>query len=134
VARKRPKRLTPLETLIMDCVWELGEASVRDVRERLKPDKPMAYNTVLTMMRILREKGFLCSEREGRMDVYRPLVEREQIGRRSLSEVMERFFSGSAAAVVSQLLESEDVDADELQAIRREVNEKLAAEREAGGG
>lgn len=134
MARKKPKRLTPLEALIMDCVWELGEASVRDVQERLKSDRPMAYNTVLTMMRILREKGFLVSEREGRMDVYRPVVGREQMGRRSLAEVMERFFSGSAAAVVSQLLESGEVGADDLQAIRREVNEKLAAEREGGGG
>jgi predicted transcriptional regulator len=134
MARKRPAKLTPLEAIVMDCVWEAGEATVRQVRECIKPRRKLAYNTVLTVMRILREKGFLASEREGRMDVYRPLVEREQMGRRSLAEVMERFFSGSAAAVVSQLLESEDVDEDELQAIRREINEKIAAEGEGGGG
>ena len=77
MAKRTAKRLTPLETLVMDAVWTLAEATVRNVQEHLKPVKPMAYNTVLTVMRILRDKGFLTSEREGRSDVYRPLVSRE---------------------------------------------------------
>ena len=131
---KKPKRLTPLEALIMDAVWDAGEATVRQVQEGLDPVKPMAYNTVLTMMRILRDKGFLGSRREGRMDVYSPLVQREQVARRSLGELVDRFFSGSAAALVSQLLQSEELSDEEVRAIRRQVNEKLGAARKRKGG
>ena len=74
------KRLTPLETLIMNVLWDESPAAVRQVQQRLESVKPMAYNTVLTMMRILREKGFLVSEREGRSDLYRPVVTREAHG------------------------------------------------------
>ncbi len=125
MSRKKEKRLTPLEALVMSSVWELSEATVREVQEQLKSVKPLAYNTVLTMMRILRDKGFLESRREGRLDLYRPRVTREQMGRRSLSEVLDRFFSGSARALVSQLLDSETLSAQEIKAIRREVDRKL---------
>jgi len=129
MAKRSLKRLTPLESLIMDAVWALAEATVRQVRERLQPVKPMAYNTVLTVMRILREKGFLSSKRNGRTDVYRPAVSREQIARRNLHEVLERFFAGSSRALVSQLIENEDLDAEEIRAIRREVDSKLRSAR-----
>jgi predicted transcriptional regulator len=125
-------RLTPAEEIIMDAVWSLSEATVQDVQERLRTVKPMAYNTVLTMMRILRDKGFVQSNRRGRMDVYRPLVSREHVAGRSLGDVLQRLFSGSAAALVSHLLESEDVSDEEIEAIRREVNRKLR-ERSEGG-
>lgn len=126
------RRLTPLETMIMEAVWELSEATVREVRERLKPRKPMAYNTVLTMMRILRDKGFLASERNGRLDVYRPLVTREEAGRRSLRETLSNFFAGSAQELVNHLLESEDLSREEIRAIRRAVDRKLREESRRG--
>jgi predicted transcriptional regulator len=131
---KTRKKLTELEALIMDAVWDLDQATVRQVQERLDAEKPMAYNTVLTMMRILRDKGFLESERDGRSDVYRPIVSREQMGDRSLSDVLERFFSGSVRALVSQLLDSKGVTDEEIKAIRREVNRKLRSENEKGNG
>ena len=125
MAKKNTKRLTPLESLLMDAVWDLGDATVRQVRQRLHAARPMAYNTVLTVMRILRDKGFLTSRRDGRTDVYRPKISRELMGRRSLREVLDRFFAGSAAALVSQLIESEDLDPQQVKAIRREVDDKL---------
>jgi len=128
MASNNDKRLTPLEALIMDCVWDLSQATVREVQEHLENVKPMAYNTVLTMMRILRDKGFLKSKREGRMDVYQPRVSREQMGRHRLHELLERFFAGSATALVSQILTSEDLSDDEIKAIRRELNSKLRTE------
>ncbi|MCK4375676.1 MAG: BlaI/MecI/CopY family transcriptional regulator [Candidatus Brocadiae bacterium] len=134
MAKGKPTRLTPLEALIMDCIWDLGDVTVRQVQERLEAVKPMAYNTVLTMMRILRRKGFLASKRERRTDIYRALVGREQMARRSLDELLDRFFAGSAAALVSELLESEDLSDGEIKAIRREVNAKLRAKGAPKGG
>jgi BlaI family transcriptional regulator, penicillinase repressor len=119
------KRLTPLEALIMDRVWEDHPVTVREVQDALHSERPMAYNTVLTMMRILRDKGFLASERKGRMDLYRPLVKRQQMAKRGLNELLHGFFAGSAQALVSQLLESEAIDPDEMEAIRRDVDRKL---------
>ena len=118
-------KLTELESVIMDAIWELGEATVRDVQEHLQAVRPMARNTVLTMMGILRDKGFLQSTREGRTDVYRPKVSRNQVSRHSLREVLDRFFGGSAFALVSQLLDSKEMDAEEIKAIRREINRRL---------
>ena len=127
-ARLRGEQLLDLEPAGADAL--LGA----QVQERLQPTKPMAYNTVLTMMGILREKGFLRSRREGRADVYHPCVTREQVGRRSMRELCDRFFAGSAHGLVSELLDSERLSVDEIRAIRREVNRKLREEDARAGG
>ncbi len=115
------QKLTPLEKLIMNVLWDESPAAVKQVQERLNSVRPMAYNTVLTMMRILRNKGFLTSEREGKADLYRPLVTREAIGRRSLGELIDSFFSGSAEILVSQVLEGQSLSDEKLLAIRAEL-------------
>ena len=125
MARKRPPKLTPLEARVMDCVWGLREATVREVKDRLDRSAPRAYNTVLTVLRILRDKGYVTSRREGRADVYRPTVSRDQASRRPLRELLDRFFAGSAPALVSQLLDTADLDPDEILAIRAEVDARL---------
>ena len=125
MAKKQKKRLTPLESLIMDRVWQLSEVTVRQVQEELSTVKPMAYNTVLTMMRILRKKGFLESERAGRMDLYRPIVTREEMGKGLLSDLLERFYSGSTTALVSQLLDLDALTSREVKAIRKQVDARL---------
>ena len=127
MARKKSddKKLTQLETLIMNALWDESPASVVQVQERRKSVKPMARNTVLTMMRILRDKGFLVSERIGRADFYRPVITREDAGRRSLCDVINSFFSGSAEALVSQILDGQTLSDEELVAIRKDLNKKL---------
>jgi predicted transcriptional regulator len=77
------------------------------------------------MMRILRDKGVLASTREGRTDVYQPKVSRAQVSRHLLRDIVDRFFSGSALALVSQLLESENLAPEEIKAIRGEINRHL---------
>ena len=119
------KKLTPLETLIMNALWDESPAAVKQVQGRLKSVKPMAYSTVLTMMRILRDKGFLVSDRQGKADLYRPVVSRDDAGRRSLGEVIDSFFSGSAEALVSQLLDSRSLSDEALKAIRAELDKTL---------
>jgi len=125
MSRTKSQRLTDVESIIMEAVWELGQATVRDVQEHLKTSRPMARNTVLTMMGILRDKGFLTSTRDGRTDVYLPAVSREQVSRRSLDDILSRFFGGSAHALVSQLLDTEELDPEEIKAIRRDLNRRL---------
>jgi len=128
LSKSRPERLTPLESQIMDCVWDLQEATARQVKEGLNHTRPMAYTTVQTMMALLRDKGFLTSRRQGRADVYLPLVDRAAMGRRSLREVMDLFFSGSAATLVSHLVKLECVGEEEIEAMRRAVQEREGSE------
>jgi predicted transcriptional regulator len=123
------KKLTPLETLIMNALWDESPAAVKQIQGRLKSVKPMAYSTVLTMMRILRDKGFLVSERQGKADLYRPVVSRDDAGRRSLGEVIDSFFSGSAEALVSQLLDGRSFSDEELKAIRAELDKTLESRK-----
>lgn len=122
----RPERLTPLEAQIMDSVWDLGEATARQVKDQLDGSRPMAYTTVQTMLALLRDKGFLTSRREGRADVFLPLVDRQAMGRQSLRQVMDLFFSGSAASLVSHLVNLEGVGDEEIEKMRRAVDDRDA--------
>lgn len=124
------KKLTELEAVIMDSIWELASATVRQVQEHLKPKKPMAYNTVLTMMGILREKGFLRSKRVGRADLYEPIVTREKAARKSLKEICDLFFAGSAQGLISELLDMRNLSKEEISHIRKEVDRKLDEKRD----
>ena len=129
-SRKLPdNKLTPLETIIMNVLWDQSPAAVKQVRERLKTVKPMAYSTVLTMMRILRDKGFLASVRQGKADLYRPVVTRDDVARRSLGD---SFFSGSAEALVSQLLDGQSLSDEELASIRADLDRTLSRRKEGG--
>lgn len=125
MSKTRTRRLTPLESLVMNRIWDRSPVSVREVKQRLEPSKPLAYNTVLTVMRKLRDKGFLKSEREGRMDLYEPVVQRDEAAQVSIRDLMDRFFSGSASALVSRLIESEELDADEIITLRQDLDEWL---------
>ena len=95
------KRLTPLETVIMNDLWKHDTSTVREVMARLKKSNPMAYTTVLTVMRRLREKRFLTSERDGRTDRYQPTVSKEQMASRGLSDMLGTFFAGSSSTGLS---------------------------------
>ncbi|MCC6580822.1 MAG: BlaI/MecI/CopY family transcriptional regulator [Phycisphaeraceae bacterium] len=125
VKQQETRHLTPLESLVMDAVWRRPDATVRQVRDDLQPVKPMAYNTVLTVMRILRDKGYLDSQRRGKADVYRAKVSQDQTARRGLLDLLHRFFAGSPAQLVSHLLDTHPLDPDELKSIRRQVNQRL---------
>ena len=131
---KSPPRLTPLEAVVMDVLWQISPATVRQVQAHLQAVRPMAYNTVLTVMRILRDKGYLQSARQGRLDVYRPRVSRQQVATSSLGEVLRRFFAGSAAALVSQLLSSEKVSRQEIEAIQKQLDVALSLPSRKEGG
>lgn len=120
-------KLTGLEARIMHHVWEMHPATVKQIHEAVQEARSLEYNTVLTVMRKLRDKGVLTSRREGRQDVYSSLVSRDEMGMRALREVAESFFAGSLRRLVSAFLAEEKLSGAELQSIRRKVDEHLAA-------
>jgi predicted transcriptional regulator len=104
----------------MDVVWEKGEATVSEVAEALPRDPGLAYNTVLTTMRILEEKGFLrhTKSKEGRAFVYRAVVGRDEASRTALRYLVSRFFRNSPELLVLNLLEDEELSRKEIGRIR----------------
>src|SRR5215469_2332428 len=109
----------------MDVLWEKGAATVAEVAEALPKDLNLAYNTVLTTMRILENKGYVRHRkpREGRAFVYRPAVSRELAGRGALRYLLHRFFRNSAEALVLNLLDDEKLSEEELSRIRALLKE-----------
>jgi predicted transcriptional regulator len=117
VARKRSPTLTEAELRLMDVLWTSGDATVSDVAASLG-DPPLAYNTVLTTLRILETKGYVKHRSAGRAFVYSPKVGREEARSNVIAYVVSRFFDNSARALMLQLLDDEKLDAKEVERIR----------------
>ena len=126
MARKKSLNLTEGEIRLMDVVWEKGPVTVADVAEALPKELGLAYNTVLTTMRILEEKGYLSHTRteEGRAFRYSAVVGREEAGRKAVRYLVSRFFRNSPELLVLNLLENEDLSEPELQRIRKLIAEE----------
>jgi predicted transcriptional regulator len=101
--RKPHPTLTPQELAIMKVVWRKDEATVRDVYEALRESRPIAYTTVMTMMRILQEKGYLTKAAQERAHVYRPTRPRQQVLGAMLRDFVDRVFDGASDALLLHL-------------------------------
>ena len=101
--RKSALDLAPLERECMSALWPLGEATVRDIREVLLPVRPRAYTTIMTIMDRLAHKGVVTRRKSGRAYVYRAAVSAEEARARAVGQLVENFFGGSPAALVSHL-------------------------------
>jgi predicted transcriptional regulator len=95
--------LTPHELAIMKVVWRKDEATVRDVYEALRESRPVAYTTVMTMMRILQEKGYLTRVERERAHLYQPTRPRQQVIGAMLREFVDRVFDGASDALLLHL-------------------------------
>ena len=126
MARKKSPNLTEAELRLMDVIWEKGSATVAEVAEALPQDLNLAYNTVLTTLRILENKGYLkhVKAKEGRAFVYRAVVSRDDASRSALRHLLHRFFRNSAEALVLNLLGDERLSEEELERIRERLKEE----------
>lgn len=127
--RPRSPVLTEAEQRIMRVLWQKQEASVRDVTDALARQRPVAYNTVLTLLRILTDKGYVAPRKEGRAFIYMPLITRAEARSQALSHLLTQFFEGSPTALAQHLIDQEELSLDELEALKRELDE---GEPEAG--
>lgn len=120
MARKKSPNLTEAELRLMDVLWEKGAATVGDVTEALPNELNLAYNTVLTTLRILEDKGYVehIKAKEGRAFVYSPVVGRDEAGRSAVRYLVSRFFRNSPELLVLNLLKDEELSERELARIR----------------
>ena len=116
--RRKSESLTEVEQRVMEVLWSAGNGTVSEVLALLDAPKPLAFNTVQTMLRILEQKGYVRHTEEGRAFRYFPLVDKAQASRSAVQTVVRRFF-GSPGALALNLLQSEDVSAEELAHLRR---------------
>jgi predicted transcriptional regulator len=111
--------LTEAELRLMDVLWQHGPSTVQQVLEALPGKSPLAYNSVLTTIRILEKKGYVRHIKDGRAYIYRALVEREEASRSEIRHLAHRFFQNSHEMLVLNILEDRGVDAEELNRLRQ---------------
>jgi predicted transcriptional regulator len=128
LARKKSQDLTEAELRLMDVIWRRGSATVAEVAEGLPKDLGLAYNTVLTTLRILEDKGYLrhTKPNEGRAFLYHPVVGQKEASRSAVRRLLTRFFSDSPEELVLNLLADEELSEQELKRIRKLIAEERA--------
>jgi BlaI family penicillinase repressor len=122
--------LARAETEVMRILWAKGAATVHDVVEEL--ERPLAYTTVLTMLRVLEQKGYVSHEPSpegGRAHVYRPTVTQAGARKSHLQDLVDRLFGGKADLLMVGLLRDERWSRAELRQLRAEIDAKLAAKQ-----
>jgi len=115
--------LTPQELAIMKVVWRLEKATVRDVYDTLRAKRAVAYTTVMTMMKILEEKGYLVKTRVERAYLYRPARPRQEVVRAMVRDFVDRVFDGAAGSLMLHLAKDRRLTKEERTQIRRIIEE-----------
>ncbi len=118
MARKKSQTLTEAELPIMEVLWDKGVATVGEVAEGLSKDRAVAYNTVLTLMRILERKGYVQHTKDGRAFVYQAVVNRGEASRTAVRQLLNRFFNDSPELLVLSLLHDEGINEQEIERLR----------------
>jgi predicted transcriptional regulator len=117
MSRKKALVLTDHELRLMDILWDRERATVADVTAALAPP-PLAYNTVLSTLRTLEQKGYVAHEGTGKAFVYRPLVNRDDAAKSAVHHVLQRFFGSSPNALAVALLDDVPLGEPERAQIR----------------
>ena len=115
----RPPPLTNAEHRIMEVIWTQGSATVSEVVDALEGKD--AYTTILTLMRILKVKGYLSSRKQGRAFLFVPKVDRETAARKAVHQLLSKFFGGSPSELVLSFLRQEELTPEVLDAIKQKI-------------
>jgi len=123
MARPRHENPTPAELEVLRVVWDRGPSTVREVMNVLNRERPRAYTSVMSLMNVMAEKGLLGQEPGGRAFVYSAKISQAQTQSDIVRDLLSRVFDGSAAALVTHLLQQAKPDSKELDEIRRTLSE-----------
>ncbi len=123
MARKKTPTLTDGELRLMEIIWDRGEATVGEILDQLTEATPPAYNTVLTIMRILEQKGYVSHVKQGRAFVYRPLIDRNLARAKAVKYLVSSFFNNSPEQLMLSILKNEGLTPDELQHLKKMIEE-----------
>jgi len=119
VPPRQSEILTEAELRVMKVLWEKGSGTVQQVLDSMGEKPTLAYNSVLTTIRILERKGYLKHIKDGRAHVYAPVVRQEEATRSEIRRLAHRFFGNSREDLVLNILEERGIDAGELARLRK---------------
>lgn len=125
--RKPSITFTDKELEIMRVVWNSGEATIKQIQEQLLGDKH--YNSVLTIVRVLEQKGHLTYRVEGKAHIYKAKVPHKKARRGVISHLVENVFGGSAVSLVLNLVEAGDLSGEDLDEIRKQISKAKREEK-----
>ena len=111
--------LTEAELRIMNVVWQRGSGTVQQVLDSLPGKQTLAYNSVLTTIRVLEKKGYVKHVKDGRVHIYVPVIERQEASRSEIHHLVSRFFKNSHEQLVLNILEDRGIDSAELARLRQ---------------
>lgn len=129
MARPSSRHPTELELEILKVLWSQGPCSVKQIQEALAATRGLAYTTVMTMLTIMTNKKYVRRTKSGGGNVYTAAIEQDAASNNMLQDLVERVYDGSVPAVMQQLLETSDLDAQELEAIRQLIRRKQKEQR-----
>jgi BlaI family transcriptional regulator, penicillinase repressor len=118
VPRRQSRTLTEAELRIMNVLWLKGSGTVQLIMDFLSQKTPLAYNSVLTTIRVLERKGYVRHSKDGRAHVYAPLVGQQEATRSEIRNLVGRFFENSHKQLVLNILEDRSIEAEELDRLR----------------
>lgn len=128
---KKSSTLTEAELRLMKILWRRGESGVSDLVAALPESEALAYNSVLTTVRILEKKGYVLHRQEGRAYLYRACVAEDEAGKSAVKQVMSRFFGNSREQLLLSLLGDQEISIGELERLREAIeNAAEVGERE----
>lgn len=118
---KRSNTLTEAELRLMKILWQRGDSAVTDLVSAMPEGEALAYNSVLTTIRILERKGYVEHRQEGRAFIYRPLIAENEASRSEVRHVLSRFFGNSRERLLLSLLRDEEISPEELERLREAI-------------
>jgi predicted transcriptional regulator len=124
--------LTEAELRIMNALWRKGPGTVQQVLDWLPEQPPLAYNSVLTTIRILERKGYVGHLKDGRAHVYQPLVDQQEASRSEIRHLVGRFFKDSHEALLLNILRDEEINEGEVRRLREMLDGVTGPEASPG--
>jgi BlaI family transcriptional regulator, penicillinase repressor len=119
VPPRKSETLTKAELRLMEVLWQKGSATVQQMLDALSQKPVLAYNSVLTIVRVLENKGYVKHVKDGRAHIYMPMVGRQEATRSEIRHLLNRFFKDSHELLVLNILEDQGIEAKELKRLRQ---------------
>ncbi len=132
MARPGSEYPTQLELELLKVLWDEAPLPVREVRTRLEEQakRKLTHSSVITMLNIMVRKGYLRRRKQGKAFFFTPKVEKENVSGGIMGDLVARLFDGSPSAMILNLLETADLDSEEIRELRKLINRKAKEQRE----
>jgi predicted transcriptional regulator len=125
---KKSITLTEAELRLMKMLWQRGESAVGDLVAAMPEGTALAYNSVLTTIRILEQKGYVHHRQEGRAFLYSPSIAEHEASKTEVRHIMQRFFGNSRERLLLSLLGDDEITPDELRRLKQAIAAAESAE------